>query len=217
MRILALNCGSSSIKSALIESDDGRRMLDARVENIGAAESVLCVRDARRAVQARDHDAAIKALLDELGVATESIEAIVHRVVHGGERFVRSTLIDHELLHELERLQHLAPLHNPPAVAAMHAARAALPDIPQVAVFDTAFHSTLPRRAREYALPAETREQYGVRRYGFHGVSHEHVMRSVAAYLRCEPHSLRIISCHLGAAPASQPSSMGAASTRAWA
>jgi len=198
MLILALNCGSSSIKSALIESADGRRLFDARVENIGAPESVLTSADARRTVQARDHDAAIKALLDELPAA-QTVEAIVHRVVHGGERFVRSTLIEHDLLHELERLQHLAPLHNPPAVAAMHAARAALPDIPQVAVFDTAFHATLPRRAREYALPADTRQQYGVRRYGFHGVSHEHVMRSVAAHLRSEPQSLRIISCHLGA------------------
>ena len=199
MRILALNCGSSSIKSALIESDDGRRMLDARVENIGGAESVLRIGDERRAVQARDHDAAMKALLDELGATVQSVDAIVHRIVHGGERFVRPTLIDREVVHELKRLQHLAPLHNPPALAALNSARAALPDTPQVAVFDTAFHATLPRRSREYALPAETRQQYGVRRYGFHGVSHEHVMRSVAAHLRCEPQSLRIISCHLGA------------------
>lgn len=202
MRILALNCGSSSIKSALIDSSDGRRLFDARVEHIGAADSALRVGDENRPAHARDPGEALQLLLEELRSAASrvgTVEAIAHRIVHGGDQFVRPTLIDEGVLRELEGLDRLAPLHNPPALAALRRAREALSDVPHIAVFDTAFHTTLPPRAREYALPADVRAQFGVRRYGFHGISHEHVMSSVAARQRAQPQDLRIISCHLGA------------------
>jgi acetate kinase len=119
-------------------------------------------------------------------------------VVHGGEQFRAPTRLDGAVLEQIEQLNHLAPLHNPPALAAIRRAMAALPDVPHFGVFDTAFHSTLPDQAREYALPLDIRERFGIRRFGFHGINHEHVARSVAAYLKCDMANLRIISCHLG-------------------
>ena len=202
MKILALNCGSSSIKSAFIDSVQGQRLLDARIENIGATNGVLRVGDDTRALQVADAGAALKVLLDEATAASSRfgvIEAVAHRIVHGGERCVRPTLIDDAVLAELDTVSTLAPLHNPPALAAVRQARAALPSASHIAVFDTGFHATLPPRAREYALPQDVRQRYGVRRYGFHGVSHEHVMQSVADHLEVEPQAVRIISCHLGA------------------
>jgi acetate kinase len=118
--------------------------------------------------------------------------------VHGGERFLHATRIDDGVLGEIEQLSHLAPLHNPPALAAVRQARAAYPQAPQVAVFDTAFHSTLPAHARDYALPRTLRERFGIRRYGFHGISHAHVMHAVATQLNLPLQKLRIVSCHLG-------------------
>src|SRR4029453_17132366 len=119
-------------------------------------------------------------------------------IVHGGERFRGPTRVDDRLTGELESLGRLAPLHNPPALAALALARRAFPGVPPVRVFDTAFHSTLPRRAREYALPEAIRTRYGARRYGFHGLSHAHLMAQVAEGLAMAPQSLRIVSCHLG-------------------
>ena len=132
------------------------------------------------------------------GSEPPAIEAVAHRVVHGGEKFVEPVRLDDAVLTEIEQLSHLAPLHNPPALAAIQRARAALPDVPHFAVFDTAFHATLPDHAREYALPADVRRRYGIRRFGFHGINHSHVARSVAAHLQAELEKLRIISCHLG-------------------
>ena len=111
---------------------------------------------------------------------------------------MRPTQIDDTVLAEIEQLSHLAPLHNPPALAAVRQAREAYPRTPHIAVFDTAFHATLPRHAREYALPQELRQRFGIRRYGFHGISHAHVMQSVAAHSQVRSDRLRIISCHLG-------------------
>jgi acetate kinase len=202
MLILSLNCGSSSIKSALIDSDNGRRLLEARIENIGAPNAVLRMREAKRAVSAQDQHEALQLLVKEIrAVATDvgSPHAIAHRIVHGGERFTGATLIDDVALQQLVDLEHLAPLHNPPALAALRTARSALPTVPHVAVFDTAFHKTLPPSAREYALPDDIRRRYGIRRYGFHGLNHEHVMQSVSKHLCADPRTLRIISCHLGA------------------
>jgi acetate kinase len=183
MRVLALNCGSSSVKSALIDTAQGRRLHEIQVENLGS-----------------DLAAAVDKLLAtyrRLGPAL-SPEAVVHRVVHGGEKFRDTTRLDDSVLREIEQLNHLAPLHNPPALAAIHRARADLPDVPHFAVFDTAFHSTLPDHAREYALPLDIRQRFGIRRFGFHGINHAHVARSVAAYLQTDVKKLRIISCHLG-------------------
>lgn len=180
MRVLALNCGSSSVKSALIDTASGQRVQEMQVESAGS--------DLAAAV-----DRVLAAYRGHSGV-----EAVAHRVVHGGEKFVEPTRLDDSVLGEIEQLNHLAPLHNPPALAAIRRARVVLPDIPHFAVFDTAFHATLPDQAREYALPADVRKRYGIRRFGFHGINHSHVARSVAAHLRVDVEKLRIVSCHLG-------------------
>jgi len=183
MRVLALNCGSSSVKSALIDTAQSRRLQEIQVENIGS-----------------DPTAAVDELLAKYRRLDSALapEAVVHRVVHGGEKFRDPTRLDDAVLGEIEQLNHLAPLHNPPALAAIRRAMAALPDVPHFAVFDTAFHSTLPEQAREYALPLDVRQRFGVRRFGFHGINHAHVAHSVAAHLRTDVKTLRIISCHLG-------------------
>lgn len=182
MRILALNCGSSSLKAAVVDSVRKERLFDSRTQKIET-----------------DLLAAVNRVLDEVRQrAAIAPDAVAHRIVHGGERFLRTTRVDDAVLAEIEALKDLAPLHNPPAVAALRAARAAYPGIPHVAVFDTAYHATLPRRAREYALPADLRKRFGIRRFGFHGISHAHVMECVAAYLRVPATSLRVVSCHLG-------------------
>lgn len=183
MRVLALNCGSSSVKSALIDTAQESRLQEIHVESVGA-----------------DLAAAVDELLAKYRrvVASMAPEAVVHRVVHGGEKFREPIRLNDGVLDEIEQLNHLAPLHNPPALAAIRRAMAALPDVPHFAVFDTAFHSTLPERAREYALPLDIRQRFGIRRFGFHGINHEHVAHSVAAHLQADVKKLRVISCHLG-------------------
>jgi acetate kinase len=222
MHILAINCGSSSIKSALVDTDSGsvaggtggKRILDLRVTGIGSARAQLEVDGADRELgDCPDVGAAAAALLAEVRRRLDgggrhpdasgqdrglAVEAVVHRVVHGGERFRSATLMDTRIAGELETIGRLAPLHNPPALAALELARKTFPDVPHVAVFDTAFHGTLPRRAREYALPESIRTHYDARRYGFHGISHAHVMKQVSARLGTTPQELRIVSCHLG-------------------
>ena len=183
MHIFALNCGSSSLKSAVVDSDRRSRLLDSRVENLDTSNL----------------SSAVDEVLQRLREGTSKPpDAIAHRIVHGGEHFLRPTLIDDAVLGEIERLNHLAPLHNPPALAAVRQARKAYPQTPHVAVFDTAYHATLPPHAREYPLPQDLRRRLGIRRYGFHGISHAHVMHSVAAHLGAKPDDLRIVSCHLG-------------------
>lgn len=180
MRVLALNCGSSTVKSALIDAATGRRWHEVRVENVG--------------------EQAVAGMLSEYQRVSSSHppEAVAHRVVHGGEQFLSATRVDDAVLEELDRLSILAPLHNPPAIAAIRQARQSLPDVPHVAVFDTAFHATLPEYAREYALPNDVRQRLGIRRFGFHGINHCHVASSVAEYLNVSPQELRVICCHLG-------------------
>jgi acetate kinase len=197
MRVLALNCGSSSVKSALIDTALGRRVQEMHVENIGSDHARLHAGEAVRELKAGTD---LPAAVDELLAAYRQLdpEAVVHRVVHGGEKFRDPTLLDDAVLGEIEQLNHLAPLHNPPALAAIRRARAAMPDVPHFAVFDTAFHATLPAHAREYALPGDVRKRFGIRRFGFHGINHAHVAQSVASYLKRDVTSLRIISCHLG-------------------
>jgi acetate kinase len=130
--------------------------------------------------------------------AAVRLDCVAHRVVHGGERFNAAMVIDDAVLHELEQQTYLAPLHNPPALAAVRLARVWRKGLPHIAVFDTAFHRTLPPQAREYALPAELRSRLGLRRFGFHGMSHAHVARAVAHHLDQPVDMLRIVSCHLG-------------------
>jgi acetate kinase len=202
VHLLALNCGSSSIKCAVIDTDSGARTFELRVENIGREDSELIVGEAHRLLPAKpDVTTAIDAVLTELRrhwVEIGRIDAVVHRVVHGGERFTAPTLIDTGMLAQLGELERLAPLHNPPAIRAIRGARGLFVNVPHVAVFDTAFHATLPPRAREYALPDEMRARLRIRRYGFHGISHAHVAARVAEHLHKAPQELRVISCHLG-------------------
>jgi acetate kinase len=202
VRILAFNCGSSSIKCAVIEGDSGTRAFELRVEDIGREEPWLIMGQARRKLSPKMNFAAA------VGVVTAEfrahwtgpgkIDAVVHRVVHGGEHFTAPTLIDDSVLAQLSALERLAPLHNPPAIQMIRGARGLFANIPHVAIFDTAFHATLPPRAREYALPHDLRARFGIRRYGFHGISHAHVAARVAAQLKKSPQDLRVISCHLG-------------------
>jgi acetate kinase len=202
MRVLALNCGSSSVKSALIDTATGQHLLDARIEEIGTASCRLRIAGESRPLDASmTLEAGVRLLETELRGACVAIgrpEAVAHRIVHGGARFVQPTVLDQQAVEALDAISALAPLHNPPAVAAIRIVQQALPDIPHVAVFDTAFHATLPTRSREYALPRDLARRLGVRRYGFHGTSHAHVMHAVAAHLQAKPAELRIISCHLG-------------------
>jgi acetate kinase len=184
MRVLALNCGSSSVKSALIDAPTGQRLHEVHVEKIDWGHAQL------QGVQ----DAVMHVLSEYARVASPP-EAVAHRVVHGGEQFHTATLLDDAVLNEIDRLSVLAPLHNPPAVAAIRQARESLPDVPHVALFDTAFHATLPEHAREYALANDVRQRLGIRRFGFHGINHAHVASSVASYLKGDA---RIICCHLG-------------------
>jgi acetate kinase len=181
--ILVLNCGSSSLKAAVI-GDDGAHLADAHVED--PADIATAV------------DGLIDTLLARPDLAG-GFAAVGHRVVHGGERFTVPTRIDTDVEAAIEALIPLAPLHNPPALAGIRAARARLPMVAHIAVFDTAFHATLPRRAREYALPRELAKRLGLRRYGFHGTSHAYVAAAAAHFLDTPLARLRLVSCHLGA------------------
>lgn len=181
MNILVLNCGSSSVKFAVIAPDTGKSITAGKIDRIG---------------EALDHAQALsRALASVNGI---EIAAVGHRVVHGGQRFHDAVRIDGAVLAELERCEPLAPLHNPANVAGIRAALAALPDVPQVAVLDTAFHARLPRRARTYAIDMELAEKHGIRRYGFHGTSHAFVTKRAAAHLGRPLSELRIVSLHLG-------------------
>src|SRR5690242_11967026 len=154
MRILAINCGSSSIKCAVIAGERPSHAFDLRIENIGSPE-------------VPDIAAAIDALFTQLRarwVEFGELDGVVHRIVHGGSEFTAATIIDDAALAALARLEHLAPLHNPPALQAVRRARELFARLPHVAVFDTAFHATLPPRAREYALPEDVRSRFGIRR-----------------------------------------------------
>lgn len=200
MVIVAINCGSSSVKCAALGGSPLRRIVDIRVEQIGTAQATVRIGDEVRAVDAPDVGAAMEEALGPLmqRVDAQDIGAVVHRIVHGGERFTRPTRIDYDVAASIAALGALAPLHNLPALAAIDAARRRLASVAHYAVFDTAFHATLPPHARQYALPRSVRDRYGIRRFGFHGISHQHVMSRAAAYLGTPARELRIASCHLG-------------------
>ena len=199
MDILVINCGSSSLKADILDAETGARRASLRVERIGTEGCTARLNGAARPLQAADHDAALGALLDGLlEAAAVSVVAVGHRVVHGGERFAVPVRIDDAVEAAVDELSQLAPLHNPANLAGIRSARRLLPDVPHIAVFDTAFHATLPRRARQYALPHELVEKHGLRRYGFHGPSHSWVAQRAAAFLESDVRDLRIITCHLG-------------------
>ncbi|HWK74034.1 MAG TPA: acetate/propionate family kinase [Povalibacter sp.] len=202
MRVFALNCGSSSVKSVLIDTATRERGLVLRIENLASSDCRLHSGDESFALDAgTDTRAAIQRLFAEVRARIPQkavIEAVAHRIVHGGAQFVQPTRLDDVTIAAISKLDGLAPLHNPFALAAARFAREQMPDVPHVAVFDTAFHATLPNRARQYALPTDIAQQFGIRRYGFHGTSHAQVMHAVAQRMNAQPQALRIISCHLG-------------------
>lgn len=188
--VLVLNCGSSSLKHRTVEvADDGttgRALLAGTVERIGEAGGPP------------DHDAAVSAVLAELAAADVRPDAVGHRVVHGGERFTAPVVIDAAVLAGIEEQVPLAPLHNPANLAGIHAARAAFGELPHVAVFDTAFHATLPPAAHRYAVPRAWYDDHGIRRYGFHGTSHAYVARRAAELLSRPLEDLALVTAHLG-------------------
>lgn len=185
MRVLALNAGSSSLKAAILDSGTGQRLATAVDSAAGDALPAL-----QRVIASLGRDSA---------AALGSVEAVGHRIVHGGETLVQPVAVDATVEAQIEACVPLAPLHNPAGLALLRAARARWPALPQVAVFDTAFHATLPAAARCYALPRELVEAHGLRRFGFHGINHANVMRRCAEALGRPATALRIVSCHLGA------------------
>src|SRR2546423_5956014 len=187
--VLVLNSGSSSIKYQLLDMADRARLATGVVERIGEAGGAVA-----------DHAAGMRQALAELegNLDRGALAAVGHRVVHGGDRFRGPTLIDDEVCDAIRDLIPLAPLHNPANLTLIEAARATFPDTPQVAVFDTAFHQTLPAPAHTYAVPAAWRDELGVRRYGFHGTSHQYVSRRAAALLGRRPEEVNVIVLHLG-------------------
>lgn len=202
MQILAINCGSSSIKCALIDTEKTRRLCEMRAEEIGRPNARLHTPNgSRRLDEGTTFEQAAHMLLEDMRStmsALGAIEAVAHRIVHGGERFVQPTRLNEASLRELDAVSKLAPLHNLPALATVRVAMQTLGQVPHVGVFDTAFHATLPKRSRRYALPEGITERLSLRRFGFHGTSHSHVASAVANHLTVEPQALRVVSCHLG-------------------
>lgn len=202
MRVMVLNSGSSSVKAAVLDPESGARSAQMAIERIGTpGATVRFGEGAAEPVQAGDHDQALRNTLPRLleslpqGV---TVQAIGHRVVHGGASFAEPTVLDDAVEQRIEALVPLAPLHNPANLAGIRAARRAFPELPHVAVFDTAFHATLPARARHYAVDVKLAERAAVRRYGFHGTSHAYVSARAAAYLETPLRDLRLVTCHLG-------------------
>jgi acetate kinase len=184
-RVLVVNSGSSSLKYAVVEADSGSMVADGIVERIGDGE-------------VPDHAAALQVVFDELADDMAGVIAVGHRVVHGGPDLYEPTLVDDALIAKLEELSPLAPLHNPPALQGIEVARRALPDLPHIAVFDTAFFHDLPPAASTYAIDRDIATQWHIRRYGFHGTSHQYVSAQAAVFLDAPLDSLRQIVLHLG-------------------
>jgi acetate kinase len=210
MDILALNCGSSSVKYQLFNWDTREVIAKGMVERVIIGDSFILHEVPGRETyrlerDCPDHQVAIDLIITTLtdpdhGVLTDinQISAVGHRVVHGGEKFTCSVLIDEQVLDAVKDVQHLAPLHNPPNISGIEAAQAVLPDVPHVAIFDTAFHQTMPEHAYIYPVPYEWYEKHGVRRYGFHGTSHLYVSKRAAVLLGKKPSECNIITMHIG-------------------
>ena len=209
MKILVINAGSSSIKYQLFEMPAEKVLAKGLLEKIGEENSRLNhfsdSKEHKIKTKAADHSAGMKIILDtltapQIGVIKDisEISAIGHRVVHGGEAFTGSVVIDQKVIDSIEKFADLAPLHNPPNLTGIKAAQKSLPNALQVACFDTAFHTTIPKVAYIYALPYEIYEKYRVRRYGFHGTSHRYVARRCAAIMGKHKYDVNVITCHLG-------------------
>ena len=204
--VLVLNAGSSSLKYSVLDAASGETAAEGIVERIGGAGRLKHTRDGEtfeQEVTCRDHAEALDAVRQSLrehgpDLATLDLVAVGHRVVHGGPDFTEPVLVDDDVLAAVEELVPLAPLHNPANLEGIRSAREAFPDVPQVAVFDTAFHQSLPPAAHTYAVPQEWRERHRVRRYGFHGTSHRFVSRRTAALVGREPEECNVVVLHLG-------------------
>ncbi|WP_078414037.1 acetate kinase [Priestia abyssalis] len=206
-KIMAINAGSSSLKFQLFEMPSENVLTKGLVERIGLNDAVFTItvngEKQTEVTEIPDHSVAVKILVEKLlstGIikSYDEITGIGHRVVHGGERFNDSVLLTEETITEIEALSDLAPLHNPANVVGIKSFQEILPNVPAVAVFDTAFHQTMPEQSYLYSLPYEYYEKYGIRKYGFHGTSHKYVSERAAELLGRPVEQLRLISCHLG-------------------
>lgn len=210
MNILVINCGSSSLKYQLIDSESEKVLAKGLCERIGIDGSAITHQPAggdkvTTEVPMPDHTEAVKYVIEkltdsEVGVveSLDEIGAVGHRIVHGGEKFASSVVIDDEVLKAVEECNDLAPLHNPANLIGINSCKKIMPGVPMVAVFDTAFHQTMPKKAYLYGLPYDYYEKYRIRRYGFHGTSHDFVSNRVAEILGKKREDLKIIVCHLG-------------------
>ena len=211
MKILVLNCGSSSVKYKLIDTTNDNTLAEGGVEKIGLEDGFLKFKrpadGSKEIVELgmTDHNGAISAILKNLTDPTEGcissfdeIDAVGHRVVHGGEKFNKSVLIDDDVKAMIKECYDIAPLHNPANMTGIDAITALMPNVPQVGVFDTAFHQTMPAKSYMYALPYKYYAEDGIRRYGFHGTSHRYVSQRVCQFLGVDINEQRIITCHVG-------------------
>ncbi|WP_458009823.1 acetate/propionate family kinase [Jutongia sp. SJQ-6] len=208
MKILVVNCGSSSLKFQLIDSETEEVAASGLCERIGLDGALIYKVNGdkiKQEIDLPDHEVAIKKVLDtlldkEIGVLTslDEIGAIGHRMVHGGEKFSSSVIINEEIIKQIETCNDLAPLHNPANLLGVRACQEVMPGVPNVVVFDTAFHQTMPSKAYLYALPKEYYEKYGVRRYGFHGTSHSFVSKRLAELAGLDINNSCMIICHIG-------------------
>lgn len=211
MKILVFNCGSSSLKYRLIRMPDECELAGGEAQRVGPptaepARIYHSVKGGQQQVHYADmpnHGAAFDEVMELLKKDKMTPDALGHRVVHGGTRFSQPTRMDDETIAQLEELSSLAPLHNPPALNLIRRSRQAYPDLPQVAVFDTAFHSTIPKYAHTYAIPRDLSRKYSLRKYGFHGTSHEFVVEEAARFLSRPMSQFSAVSCHLGSGGAS--------------
>ena len=209
MKILVLNSGSSSLKYQVIDTNTGEMLVKGDYERVGQAGAFLThkVNGEKHKFEhpAKNHEKAIKFVMERLtseayGIfkSLDELDAVGHRVVHGGEKFKDAVLITEEVIKEIEATEELAPLHNPAAVLGINACKKVLPNKPMVAVFDTAFHQTISKEKYIYPIPYEYYEKYHVRKYGFHGTSHQYVANRVAELLNKDIKDLKIVNCHLG-------------------
>ena len=210
MNILVINCGSSSLKYQLISSDTEEVLAKGLCERIGIDGSAISHTPAggdkvTEELPMADHTDAVRYVIDKLTDANvgvikslDEIDAVGHRIVHGGEKFASSVVINDEVMKAIEECNDLAPLHNPANLIGINSCKAIMPNVPMVAVFDTAFHQTMPKKAYLYGLPYEYYEKYKVRRYGFHGTSHDFVSKRAAEMIGKNRDDLKIVVCHLG-------------------
>lgn len=210
MNILVINCGSSSLKYQLIDSDSEKVLAKGLCDRIGISGSAITHQKdggdkITTEVDMPDHTAAVKFVIEKLtdaqvGVvkSLSEIDAVGHRIVHGGEKFAGSVILTEEVMKAIEECNDLAPLHNPANLIGIRSCEEIMPGVPMVGVFDTAFHQTMPKKAYLYGLPYSYYEKYKVRRYGFHGTSHDFVSKRVAEILGKNVEDLKIIVCHLG-------------------